>query len=37
MEVIREESTVVDQITEYAEKNDIDLIVIGIRSVSEFS
>ena len=36
MEVIRGESAVVDQITDYAEKNDIDLIVIGIRSVSEF-
>lgn len=36
MEVLRGKSTVVDQITEYAEKNDIDLIVIGIRSVSEF-
>ena len=36
MEVIRGELAVVDQITDYAEKNDIDLIVIGIRSVSEF-
>jgi nucleotide-binding universal stress UspA family protein len=35
-ETIKAESSVVDEITGYAEKEDIDLIVIGIRSVSEF-
>lgn len=35
-QTIKAESSVVDEITGYAEKEDIDLIVIGIRSVSEF-
>ena len=35
-ETIKAESSVVDEIIGYAEKEDIDLIVIGIRSVSEF-
>ena len=35
-ETIKAESSVVDEITEYAEKENIDLIVIGIRSISEF-
>jgi nucleotide-binding universal stress UspA family protein len=35
-EIIKAESSVVDEITGYAEKENIDLIVIGIRSVSEF-
>jgi len=35
-DTIKAESSVVDEITGYAEKEDIDLIVIGIRSVSEF-
>ena len=35
-EIIKADSSVVDEITEYAEKENIDLIVIGIRSVSEF-
>lgn len=35
-ETIKAESSVVDEITGYAEKEHIDLIVIGIRSVSEF-
>ena len=35
-EIINAESSVVDEITEYADKENIDLIVIGIRSVSEF-
>lgn len=35
-ETIKAESSVVDEITGYAEKENIDLIVIGIRSVSEF-
>jgi nucleotide-binding universal stress UspA family protein len=33
---IKTESSVVDEIAGYAEKEKIDLIVIGIRSVSEF-
>ena len=36
IEIIRTESSVVDQIVEFADKKDIDMIVIGIRSVSEF-
>jgi len=35
-DTIKAESSVVDEITGYAEKEHIDLIVIGIRSVSEF-
>jgi len=35
-EILKAESSVVDEITEYAEREKIDLIVIGIRSVSEF-
>jgi len=35
-EIIKAESSVVDEITGYAEKENIDLIVVGIRSVSEF-
>jgi nucleotide-binding universal stress UspA family protein len=35
-ETIKAESSVVDEITGYAEKENIDLVVIGIRSVSEF-
>ena len=35
-EIIKAESSVVDEITQYANKQNIDLIVIGIRSVSEF-
>lgn len=35
-ETIKAESSVIDEITGYAEKENIDLIVIGIRSVSEF-
>jgi len=34
--IIKAKSSVVDEITEYAEKENIDLIVIGIRSISEF-
>ena len=34
--IIKAKSSVVDEITEYAEKETIDLIVIGIRSISEF-
>jgi len=36
IEVIRAQSSVVNEITEYADKKNIDLIIIGIRSVSEF-
>lgn len=36
IEIIRAESPVVNEIVEYANKKNIDLIVIGIRSVSEF-
>jgi nucleotide-binding universal stress UspA family protein len=36
IEIIRTESSVVDQIVKYADKKNIDIIVIGIRSVSEF-
>ena len=35
-EIIKSENSVVDEVTGYAEKENIDLIVIGIRSVSEF-
>ena len=35
-EIIKAENSVVDEIIGYAEKENIDLIVIGIRSVSEF-
>jgi len=35
-QIIRAESSVIDEIAEYADKENIDLIVIGIRSVSEF-
>jgi nucleotide-binding universal stress UspA family protein len=35
-EIIKAENSVVDEVTGYAEKENIDLIVIGIRSVSEF-
>jgi nucleotide-binding universal stress UspA family protein len=36
IEIIRAESAVVNEIVQYANKKNIDLIVIGIRSVSEF-
>jgi nucleotide-binding universal stress UspA family protein len=36
IEIIRAQSSVIDEIIKYAEKKNIDLIVIGIRSVSEF-
>jgi len=36
IEIIRAQSSVVNEITEYADKKNIDLILIGIRSVSEF-
>jgi nucleotide-binding universal stress UspA family protein len=36
IEIIRAQSSVVNEITEYADKKNIELIVIGIRSVSEF-
>lgn len=36
IEIIRAESPVVNEIVQYANKKDIDLIIIGIRSVSEF-
>ncbi len=36
IDVITAKSSVVNEITEYADKKNIDLIVIGIRSVSEF-
>lgn len=37
IEIIRAtQSSVVNEITEYADKKNIDLIIIGIRSVSEF-
>jgi nucleotide-binding universal stress UspA family protein len=36
IEIIRAESPVVNEIVEYANKKNIDLIIIGIRSVSEF-
>ncbi|HJR84576.1 MAG TPA: universal stress protein [Nitrososphaeraceae archaeon] len=36
IEILRAESPVVNEIVEYANKKNIDLIVIGIRSVSEF-
>ncbi len=36
IEIIRTQSSVVNEITEYADKKNIDLIIIGIRSVSEF-
>jgi nucleotide-binding universal stress UspA family protein len=36
IEIIRAQSSVIDEIVEYANKKNIDLIVIGIRSVSEF-
>ncbi|HXW12452.1 MAG TPA: universal stress protein [Nitrososphaeraceae archaeon] len=36
IEILRAESPVVTEIVEYANKKNIDLIVIGIRSVSEF-
>jgi nucleotide-binding universal stress UspA family protein len=35
-EIIKAENSVVDEVTGYAEKENIDLIVIGIRRVSEF-
>ena len=35
-QIIKAESSVIDEIAEYADKENIDLIVIGIRSVSEF-
>lgn len=36
IEIIKTESSVIDEITQYADKKNIDLIVIGIRNVSEF-
>ena len=36
IEIIRAESPVVNEIVEYADKKNIDLIIVGIRSVSEF-
>jgi nucleotide-binding universal stress UspA family protein len=36
IEIVRAETPVVNEIIEYANKKNIDLIVIGIRSVSEF-
>jgi nucleotide-binding universal stress UspA family protein len=36
IETIRAQSSVINEITEYADKKNIDLVVIGIRSVSEF-
>lgn len=36
IEIIRAESPVVNEIVQYANRKNIDLIVIGIRSVSEF-
>jgi nucleotide-binding universal stress UspA family protein len=36
IEILRAESPVVNEIVQYANKRNIDLIVIGIRSVSEF-
>jgi nucleotide-binding universal stress UspA family protein len=36
IEIIRAQSSVIDEIVEYANKKNIDLIVIGIRSISEF-
>lgn len=36
IEIIRAESPVVNEIVEYADKKNINLIVVGIRSVSEF-
>lgn len=36
IEIVRAETAVVNEIIEYANKKNIDLIVIGIRSVSEF-
>jgi nucleotide-binding universal stress UspA family protein len=36
IEIIRAESSIVNEIVEYAVKKNIDLIVVGIRSVSEF-
>jgi len=36
IEIVRAESAVVNEIVEAANKKNIDLIVIGIRSVSEF-
>jgi nucleotide-binding universal stress UspA family protein len=36
IEIIRAESPVVNEIVKYANRKNIDLIVIGIRSVSEF-
>jgi nucleotide-binding universal stress UspA family protein len=36
IEIIRAQSSVIDEIVRYAETKDIDLLVIGIRSVSEF-
>jgi nucleotide-binding universal stress UspA family protein len=36
IEIVRAESPVVNEIVEHANKKNIDLIVIGIRSVSEF-
>ena len=36
IEIIRAESPVVNEIVEFADKKNIDLIIVGIRSVSEF-
>lgn len=36
IEILRADSPVVNEIVEYANKKNIDLIVIGIRSISEF-
>jgi nucleotide-binding universal stress UspA family protein len=36
IEIVRAESPVVNEIVDHANKKNIDLIVIGIRSVSEF-
>ena len=36
IEIIRAQTSVIDEIVDYANKKNIDLIVIGIRSVSEF-
>jgi nucleotide-binding universal stress UspA family protein len=36
IETIRAQSSVINEITQYADKKNIDLVVIGIRSVSEF-
>jgi len=36
IEIIRAQSSVVEEIVDYANKKNVDLIVIGIRSVSEF-